>query len=164
MIKDTIRQHYYNQLNTLINNDNKSNTIEKGIYDYVIKYHHINNYPDYILESIYINKIGDIISQLDATNYLYSNTFFKMINEDVIDLNDISYLKPEEINPESWDEIIKRKKYNEDKKENKVTTDVYKCRKCGERKCTVMQKQTRSADEPATTFVTCTICSNVMKF
>jgi DNA-directed RNA polymerase subunit M/transcription elongation factor TFIIS len=87
-----------------------------------------------------------------------------MINEDVIDLNDISYLKPEEINPESWDEIIKRKKYNEDKKDNKVTTDVYKCRKCGERKCTVIQKQTRSADEPATTFVTCTICSNVMKF
>ncbi|KAJ3105326.1 RNA polymerase II elongation factor [Phlyctochytrium planicorne] len=36
-------------------------------------------------------------------------------------------------------------------------TDSFKCGKCGKRKCTYYQKQTRSADEPMTTFVVCIV-------
>ncbi|ORX81670.1 transcription elongation factor S-II [Basidiobolus meristosporus CBS 931.73] len=43
-------------------------------------------------------------------------------------------------------------------------TDAFRCGKCGGRKCTYFQMQTRSADEPMTTFVTCTICQNKWKF
>ncbi|KAG2233919.1 hypothetical protein INT48_004407 [Thamnidium elegans] len=43
-------------------------------------------------------------------------------------------------------------------------TDMFKCGKCGGRKCTYFQMQTRSADEPMTTFVTCVICGNHWKF
>ena len=39
-----------------------------------------------------------------------------------------------------------------------VTTDEFKCGKCGLRECTFYQKQTRSADEPMTTFITCVKC------
>ncbi|CAG8558334.1 11227_t:CDS:2, partial [Paraglomus occultum] len=42
-------------------------------------------------------------------------------------------------------------------------TDAFRCGKCGNRKCTYYQMQTRSADEPMTTFVTCTICNNRWK-
>lgn len=45
-------------------------------------------------------------------------------------------------------------------KANQVTTDNWRCGKCGQRKCVYYQKQTRSADEPMTTFVTCTVCNN----
>ena len=44
------------------------------------------------------------------------------------------------------------------------STDQFKCGKCGKRKCTYYQMQTRSADEPMTTFVTCTVCNNRWKF
>ena len=44
------------------------------------------------------------------------------------------------------------------------STDQFKCGKCGQRKCTYYQMQTRSADEPMTTFVTCTVCNNRWKF
>mmetsp|Transcript_11451 Transcript_11451/g.41914 ORF Transcript_11451/g.41914 Transcript_11451/m.41914 type:complete len:299 (+) Transcript_11451:209-1105(+) len=44
------------------------------------------------------------------------------------------------------------------------TTDQFKCGKCKQRKCTYFQMQTRSADEPMTTFVTCTVCGNRWKF
>ncbi len=44
------------------------------------------------------------------------------------------------------------------------STDQFKCGKCGKRKCTYYQMQTRSADEPMTTFVTCTNCNNRWKF
>ncbi|KAI7867853.1 transcription factor S-II, central domain-containing protein [Spinellus fusiger] len=42
-------------------------------------------------------------------------------------------------------------------------TDMFMCGKCKGRKCTYFQMQTRSADEPMTTFVTCVLCSNRWK-
>eukprot|EP00835_Amoeboradix_gromovi_P004910 NODE_417_length_8973_cov_0.852941.p3 type:complete len:311 gc:universal NODE_417_length_8973_cov_0.852941:5222-6154(+) len=45
-----------------------------------------------------------------------------------------------------------------------ASTDQFKCGKCKQRKCTYYQMQTRSADEPMTTFVTCTNCGNRWKF
>ncbi|KAF2072476.1 hypothetical protein CYY_006208 [Polysphondylium violaceum] len=47
---------------------------------------------------------------------------------------------------------------------NEATTDQFKCGKCKQRKCTYRQLQTRSADEPATTFVTCINCNHRWKF
>ncbi|ORY49033.1 transcription elongation factor [Rhizoclosmatium globosum] len=49
-------------------------------------------------------------------------------------------------------------------KSTEAVTDEFKCGKCGQRKCTYYQKQTRSADEPMTTFVTCQNCGNKWKF
>eukprot|EP00240_Pyramimonas_obovata_P016145 CAMPEP_0118933528 /NCGR_PEP_ID=MMETSP1169-20130426/12038_1 /TAXON_ID=36882 /ORGANISM="Pyramimonas obovata, Strain CCMP722" /LENGTH=295 /DNA_ID=CAMNT_0006876299 /DNA_START=64 /DNA_END=948 /DNA_ORIENTATION=- len=40
------------------------------------------------------------------------------------------------------------------------STDQFKCGKCGQRKTIYYQMQTRSADEPMTTFVTCVNCNN----
>jgi transcription elongation factor S-II len=42
-------------------------------------------------------------------------------------------------------------------------TDMFKCGKCQQRRCTYYQMQTRSADEPMTTFVTCVNCNNRWK-
>lgn len=46
----------------------------------------------------------------------------------------------------------------------KATTDQFKCGRCGQRKCTYYQMQTRSADEPMTTYVTCVNCNHHWKF
>ncbi|XP_022761393.1 transcription elongation factor TFIIS-like [Durio zibethinus] len=46
----------------------------------------------------------------------------------------------------------------------KATTDQFKCGRCGQRKTTYYQMQTRSADEPMTTYVTCVNCNNHWKF
>ncbi|CAG0918420.1 unnamed protein product [Notodromas monacha] len=43
-------------------------------------------------------------------------------------------------------------------------TDLLKCGKCKKRNCTYNQIQTRSADEPMTTFVLCNECGNRWKF
>ncbi|GAV84758.1 TFIIS_C domain-containing protein/TFIIS_M domain-containing protein/Med26 domain-containing protein [Cephalotus follicularis] len=45
-----------------------------------------------------------------------------------------------------------------------ASTDQFKCGRCGQRKCTYYQMQTRSADEPMTTYVTCVNCNNRWKF
>lgn len=41
---------------------------------------------------------------------------------------------------------------------------IFKCRKCHSKKTSYYQLQTRSADEPMTTYVTCMNCNNHWKF
>jgi len=48
--------------------------------------------------------------------------------------------------------------------EKQAETDAFQCSRCKQRKCVYRQQQTRSADEPMTTFVTCTVCQNKWKF
>lgn len=48
--------------------------------------------------------------------------------------------------------------------EVQAETDAFQCARCKQRKCRYRQAQTRSADEPMTTFVTCTVCNNRWKF
>ncbi|KFD57359.1 hypothetical protein M514_01870 [Trichuris suis] len=48
--------------------------------------------------------------------------------------------------------------------EGGTPTDMFKCARCGKKNCTYRQAQTRSADEPMTTFVYCRECGNRWKF
>lgn len=45
-----------------------------------------------------------------------------------------------------------------------ASTDKFKCGRCGKNQTTYYQMQTRSADEPMTTYVTCVNCDNRWKF
>ncbi|KAK5663737.1 hypothetical protein OQA88_4168 [Cercophora sp. LCS_1] len=46
----------------------------------------------------------------------------------------------------------------------KSISNALKCGKCGQKKVSYSQAQTRSADEPMTTFCECTVCGNRWKF
>lgn len=73
----------------------------------------------------------------------------------------------EELYPDIWEEAIlnNKKKLELLSKENNVQgTSMFKCGKCKLNNCTYFQLQTRSADEPMTTFVTCLNCNNRWKF
>ena len=37
-------------------------------------------------------------------------------------------------------------------------SEIFECEKCGKRKCTFYEQQTRGGDEPMTQFVTCHEC------
>ncbi|KAF5737301.1 putative Transcript elongation factor IIS [Tripterygium wilfordii] len=89
----------------------------------------------------------------------------------------LGHVKPERLISMTPDEMAsdQRKRENDQIKEKalfecqlagqpKATTDQFKCARCGQRKCTYYQMQTRSADEPMTTYVTCVNCNNHWKF
>lgn len=66
-----------------------------------------------------------------------------------------------EMDPERWGELIDKKVKREASKFHtniQASTDMFTCRKCKSKKCTYYELQTRSADEPATIFVTCLDC------
>ena len=79
---------------------------------------------------------------------------------------EISFKSEQELYPEIWKDITEEKKTHLDNKyfpKIKASTDKFKCGKCKSKECTYYQLQTRSADEPMTTFVTCITCGNRWK-
>ena len=73
-------------------------------------------------------------------------------------------MNKEELEPDKYKHILDKKKLEEYRKNNQATSNAFKCNKCGESRCQVTQKQTRSGDEPATTFVECMECGFMFKF
>ena len=112
-----------------------------------------------------MDKFKDILANINQENSDVNNLSLKnkILKKD-IDIEKIAFMKPYELHDTRWKKIIDRKNLIEDKKNNIATTNRYICKKCGNRKCTVYQMQTRSADEPMTTFVNCLVCGNVFKF
>jgi len=75
-------------------------------------------------------------------------------------------MKPQELFPDMWEDIIVKSARKMDllSRENNVQgTSMFRCGKCKKNNCTYYQMQTRSADEPMTTFVTCLNCSKRWK-
>ena len=68
--------------------------------------------------------------------------------------------------PATWKTIIDKQEKTNDmlyETRQEVATDDFTCPKCHQKKCTFYQLQTRSADEPMTTFVTCINCGKRWK-
>lgn len=86
-----------------------------------------------------------------------------------IEPHGILELTPEEMASEERqmeNEKIKQKKLLECEQGGppKASTKEFTCGRCKKKECTYYQLQTRSADEPMTTFVTCVNCNNRWKF
>ena len=138
-------------------NDNNSKNIEDSIYNFSIEYANINNTP-YITESIYETKINEIYDLL-----IKKKTLVSAINNNEIDSNKIAYMKPEELDRDKYESIIKKKELEEYKKNNEGD-NTFTCSKCKESKVKISQKQTRAGDEPPTIFVSCLNCGHTFKF
>ena len=183
----SIRENFKKILNTLLKNNNISSyikkikinskkfidDIEKSVYDWSylkytsknltnINHNNINN----MIESIYNTKSFQIYSNLNPDEYLHNNyLIYEVLNNKIV-INNLCNLEPHELFPEKWESILNKKKeidnirYSE---KEETTTDEYKCGRCHQRKCTYYLRQTRAADESATTFITCTNCGNHWK-
>ena len=68
--------------------------------------------------------------------------------------------------PEKWEAILSNlRTINENTYDKQVSiTSEFICGKCKSSNCTYYQLQTRSADEPMTTFVSCQNCGKRWKF
>jgi DNA-directed RNA polymerase subunit M/transcription elongation factor TFIIS len=151
-------------INKFINDIEKSIKIELSIFEYSLLYCINNNIEQTFLKSIYDDKILNILENLDPKSKLKNKTLLSNILYDHIDSSHVGFLSPNQIDPEKWVDIIKKKEYREWRENNISYSDAYKCSKCGQRKSKVSLAQTRSADEPMTIFVSCLVCYNTFKF
>jgi DNA-directed RNA polymerase subunit M/transcription elongation factor TFIIS len=136
---------------------NMATKMEASVFEFALVYVHIKNYLDVMLSATYRDKIYDIIWNLQRTDLKA-----RVLAGD-IEPQEIAFLSPQELGPECWKTLIRKNELREFKKNNMAATDLYKCKKCGDRRCSIMELQTRACDEGSTTFVTCLTCGNTFK-
>lgn len=138
--------------------------IEKGIFNYAIslakKKNIVRKWENKVFVMLYKNRLRTIFTNLKNDNVK------KKIIEKKINIKEFSNMRHQEICPEKWKLLIEAK-IKRDKSLTSINlsaaTDEFKCYKCKKSKCTYYQLQTRSADEPMTTFVNCLVCGNRWK-
>ena len=153
------------ELSNLINNIDIAIKIELSIFEYALNYCQNNKYDKNFIKPIYNDKFNFIVSNLDEKKFGINNKIFKTnILKKKINPSYVAFLSPAQVHPDKWAYLIKKREYIEQRENNIAYSDAYKCYKCGESKCKITQAQTRSADEPMTTFVVCLVCHNTFKF
>ena len=156
------RKIYVIKLNDILFDFDLATEIEEGVFEFALIHVVVNNLNNTLFNNIYIDKLNDIILNIDNKSRLQNKTARALLKNEGFKPQFLPFLSPQQLHPEKWSEIVKKKEYIIDKEKNIATTDVYTCKKCGESKCSVSQLQTRSADEPITTFITCCVCYNTI--
>ena len=147
-----------------------SNDIEKGIYNFTIdkcggEYNNLRQF-----KRIYMNKIISLYLNLNPKSYINNKSLISRIFSNEIKNEDLAFMTPQEIYPEHWKEIIDKQtnidKYIYTRKYGAISSTEH-CRKCNvPNTVTYYSLQTRSLDEPSTTFFICTNpkCKNTWKY
>jgi transcription elongation factor S-II len=141
-----------------------ASNLEKAIFNYAIKEATqkkiIKKWENPYFKQLYVDRLRTIVNNLK--------------HEEIIQQLQSSELKPQvfafmthqEMNPSRWSSLIQQKMKRDASRFNtniEASTDMFTCKKCRSKKCTYYELQTRSADEPATIFITCLDCGKHWK-
>jgi transcription elongation factor S-II len=142
--------------------------MEKSIYNAAIKEARVKIIPrswdSPQFKFLYKNKYNKVLSNISYNKN--ANFVMDKIKYGLWEPDKIVSMKVEELYPDMWEDILLNNSKKMDlltMKANQQGTSIFKCGKCRLNNCTYFQMQTRSADEPMTTFVTCMNCNNRWK-
>ena len=160
---DLFRINIRKKIDKILNNEKNSLNLEKGIFNYTLKeadrHKIVKKWDNKYFVQIYLDHLRSILFNLKPE--------IKMqIDDGLIKPHIVAFMTHQELSPDKWKQLIETKsKRDKNKFETNIAaaTDVFTCRKCKGNQCTYYQMQTRSADEPMTTFVTCLLCSSRWK-
>ena len=166
LIKDPIRfrNNVCHKFEDFITDKKFALNLEKAVFNFAINESTnrkiIKKWENPQFVTLYIDHLRTIFNNLQDKNLM------DKINKNSITPHTLSFMTHQEMKPERWqlliDEKIKRDKSKYEMNMD-AATDTFTCRKCKSNKCSYYQMQTRSADEPMTTFVSCIACGNRWK-
>jgi DNA-directed RNA polymerase subunit M/transcription elongation factor TFIIS len=165
-------------LSDILEKSTYGNNLEKGIYNFTLlesdKRNIVKKWNNHYFTQIYVSKYRSIY------NNLKNDKVKELITKKMIKPHKLAFMTHQEMLPEKWSKLIEDiriKNNNKYTPKLEASTSDFECIKCMdiERKkakqekreidhnafnqCTYYQLQTRSADEPMTTFVTCIKCN-----
>lgn len=157
---EQFRLNIRSKINEMICNQNHSDNLEKGIYNWALKESTarkvVKKWDNLYFIEIYQNRLRSIYINLKQNPKL-----LELITSGEMKAHEIAFMSHQEMLPEKWGTIIdKMAKQNKNKFEVNLqaATDIFTCRKCKSKRCTYVQAQIKSSDEPMTTFVSCIDC------
>jgi transcription elongation factor S-II len=138
--------------------------MEKGVFNYTIQESNfrkiVKKWENPAFTQLYLDRMRSVYLNLKNPDLL------QRIQSGETPAQTIAFMTHQEFNPVRWRELIDRKKKRDASKctnNIEASTDMFTCKKCKSKKCTYYELQTRSADEPATVFVTCLDCGKNWK-
>jgi len=161
---DNFRDNLTKKIDIIIKNEKISRNIEKGVYNFALKQATtrklLKKWDNPFFVQIYLDRMKSIYFNIEYPPLCES------IQRGDIKPSELAFMPHQEMRPDKWAKMIEDKnKRDKNKYETTIeaATDTFICRKCQSNKCTYYQMQTRSADEPMTTFVTCIDCGKRWK-
>ncbi len=158
------RENITNRLNNIIQDDTLCVNIEKGVFNYAIKEASskkiIKKWENPLFVQIYIDRLRTIYLNLKNPTLLT-----QLKNKEILP-QQFAYMTHQEMDSSHWKELLEQKMKRDANKFTtniQASTDMFTCKKCKSKRCTYYELQTRSADEPATIFVTCLDCGKNWK-
>ena len=161
---DMFRSRIRERLAAILQNTIQATNLEKGIYNYSLekaeKLNIVKKWDNEFFVTIYIDHLRSIYINLQDPDVC------GLIKTGKIKSHELAYMTHQEMKPKKWHDLIEEKKIrdkNQYEPNLEASTDNFTCRKCKSKRCTYYQLQTRSADEPMTTFVSCIDCGKRWK-
>lgn len=153
--KHLIEEDINNYLDTIIR-------IEKSCYDHSVE---IADYemliPDFDnphFEQLYRTRITRITKNLDIQSEVGDDYLVGLILNKVIDVDNISKMKPEELSPSRNEQLLEQLTARRNQKMSVKVSTLYRCKQCGKKEATVRSVQMRALDESETLVLTCIFC------
>jgi transcription elongation factor S-II len=161
---EEFRKNMSDKLDILIEDVNITTNLEKGIYNYSLEFANQRNivkkWDNHYFVQIYLDRFKTIYINLKNPDLM------KKLKNKEFKAHELAFMTHQNMVPEKWESLIEEKRIRDKNKFQPVleaSSDDFTCRKCKSKKCSYYQLQTRSADEPMTTFVSCLDCGNRWK-
>ena len=158
------RENVKKKIIEIVLNDKIGDNMEKAIFNYSLRIadekYIVKKWDNLYFSELYVNKFRTVYINLKNPDVL------NQIITKKIKAQDFPFMTHQEILPEKWNSLIedlKIKNHNKYTPKIEASTDNFTCYKCKSKECSYYQLQTRSADEPMTTFVTCINCGTRWK-
>lgn len=159
------RANISNHFGQMFENEQIGKNIETGIFNYTIQESAfrqiIKKWKNPQFCEIYNGRLKSMLYNIKQNQELY-----QQIKNNQIAPNVLAFMTHQEMNPTHWKSRIEVKIKRDRSRFStniEASTDMFQCRKCKSKKCTYYELQTRSADEPATIFITCLDCGKNWK-
>jgi transcription elongation factor S-II len=161
---DNFRNNIRAKISPILGEEKLSSNLEIAIYNYSIKEANsrkiIKKWDNPYFVQLYVDRLRSIYMNLKNAELL------EQLKSGEITPQTVAFMTHQEMNNGRWSKLIEQKiKRDANKFTTNVqaSTDMFTCKKCRSKKCTYYELQTRSADEPATIFVTCLDCGKHWK-
>ena len=158
------RKNISQKIHAIVEDEVLSINIERGVFNYSLKEANnkkiIKKWENPRFVQIYLDRLRSIYINFK------NPTFLNQVKSNEIPPQSIAFMTHQEINASHWRVLIDQKMVRDANKYTnniQASTDMFTCKKCKSKRCTYYELQTRSADEPATIFVTCLDCGKNWK-